>query len=151
MGRTRAELAARLREGYEANNWAPALDVLAELEAPEAAPAVIADAGGSDLSGGGAAADEAESCGDPAPAALTSGKAITAAEIESCGDPVLGEAIAEGESDAWEAPPEDDADRAGGGEDAPFGLPDRAGEDGEERPGLHHRAPRSKRPVRRKR
>src|SRR5215472_3668485 len=38
MGRTRAELAARLREGFEANNFAPVLEVIAELEAPEAAP-----------------------------------------------------------------------------------------------------------------
>ena len=38
MGRTRAELAARLREGFEANNFGPVLEVIAELEAPEAAP-----------------------------------------------------------------------------------------------------------------
>ena len=108
MGRTRAELAARLREGYEANNWGPALDVLGELEAPEAAPAVIADAGASGLSGGGAAAHDAE--------------------------------------EAVEA--EDDPDYPSWGEDS---GPDRAGEDGEERPGLHHRTRGSRRPVRRKR
>jgi len=60
MARTRAELAARLREGYEANNWGPALDVLGELEAPEAAPVVEAESCGDPVLGKGAIAEGAE-------------------------------------------------------------------------------------------
>jgi hypothetical protein len=114
MARTAKELAARLREGYEANNWAPALEVLAELEASAAPPPVAA--------------------------------AAEAVEAASCGDPVLGEHGEEGHAE----------EDAGDEEDDPFGggasgLPDRAGEDGEERPGLHDRSRSPKRPVRRRR
>jgi hypothetical protein len=118
MARTRTELAARLREGYDANNFAPVLEVIAELEAPEPTPMARAPA--------------------------------SAVEAESCGDPVLGKA-AIGEAVEVEEHDEPEAED----EDAPFGggasgYPDRAHEDGEESPGLHHRTRTPKRPVRRR-
>src|SRR5215472_2896512 len=96
MGRTRAELAARLREGFEANNFAPVLEVIAELEAPEAAP--VPEPNEWDVP----PADMVEEHDDEEPDGVS-------------------------EYPAW------------GDDDAPSGHPDRAGEDGEESPGLHHR------------
>jgi len=128
MVRTAKALAARLREGYEANNWGPALEVLSELEAAGAA-SVVGGAGSSDLSGGSAPAVEAESCGDP-----VLGKAAVAEAGEH-------------EEPEDEPAPEDEDDPFGG--DA-SGYPDRAHEDGEESPGLHHRSRTPRRPARRR-